>query len=332
MATENLQEKLIVEYNDFRQFAHARDFSALPKAFIFHVVMDYFLDVNISSFKAIDIRNIVLFSKQKGWTTETLSESQCEKYLQKELGVKPYWLGVKDGVYALNDKEYSISLEKKKKARRDSKDKSREEMSLLNVKLMKAWLSENPQFEGIATNIYPKQSGEFSITFKIVYTLPGPAKRPRQTFKEKEVSLFTKAMVDYFGVKYEDLFCQHSTEQADGESYPVDGRDLHNMIFGIGPYTGVGDITFFPRFDNIFFKYINNSIIDIFIDSTIEDSVSSLIVVDEDSVSIDVYLRKSGTYRRSIDMYQNSYLHLMLTQIFVYATNMFPNFSISWEE
>ena len=217
----------------------------------------------VPAFTAFDIRNIVATYRKQDKKLCSISEKEAEKYLKKRVGwfstgglheESRHHLGVKDGVYKFDDEAYIEAFRKKVEADRLKKSGGDPEV----ITAMNAWIKEHDSKEAEhANDDYDSDPGAGNA-YALMYRIEKDA-------AEEELSIdqfkkLVKAYVNRFDIMYTQFMAYHWNEQADGHSFLKNGRDLHNMLHGIGHYQGLGSVFLRNASKTIFQKFINKTI------------------------------------------------------------------------
>ena len=299
--------------------ARRNDWDEYPKNLALDLIFDWLFHEGVPAFTALDIRNIVARYRKQDKNLCSISEKEAEKYLKKRVGwfstgrldeESRHHLGVKDGIYKFDDKEYIETFRKKVEAARLEKSGGDPDV----IVAMNTWLREYETKEvEHAFDEYdsdPDAGNAYALTYRI---------KKNDTKEQLSINQFkklVKAYVNRFDIMYPQFMAYHWNEQADGHSFLRNGRDLHNMLNGIGQYQGAGSVFLRDASRTIFQTFINKTIAYYFAEAVgLNRNKRVILQIGKKGISLQ-FNAKHPPDEQVINNYRSSLLHSYIEELF----------------
>ena len=331
MADSASPKQYITDIDHFCELLSRRDdWDEYPKSLVLDFIFDWFFHEGVPAFTALDIRNIVIKYRKQDKKLRSISEKEAEKYLKKRVGwfsmygpggETRHHLGVKDGIYKIDDEEYKEAFRKKVEADRLKKAGGDSEM----IDAMHAWMKEHESKQSNGAFTDPDMAPYAGQAYALAYRINEYPSTDELSVEQ--VKKLVKAYVTCFDIMYTQFLAYHWNEQSDGHSFLRNGRDLHNMLQGIGPYLGLGSVFLRDASRTIFQKFINATIAFYFSESVeLNPNKRVILQIGKKGVSLQ-FSGERPPDEESIARFKSSLLHTYIEQLFEKHVGATPTLS-----
>ena len=295
------------------------DWDEYPKSLALDLIFDCLFHEGIPAFTALDIRNMVARYRKQDKNLCSISEKEAEKYLKKRVGwfstgrldeENRHHLGVKDGIYKFDNKEYIDAFRKKVEAARLKKSGGDPNV----IAAMNTWLREYDTKEvENAIDEYdsdPYAGNAYALTYRI------EKNDTQEQLSNNQFKKLVKACVYRFDIMYSQFMAYHWNEQADGHSFLRNGRDLHNMLNGIGQYQGAGSVFLRDASRTIFQTFINKTMAYYFPEAVgLNRNKQVILQIGKKGISLQ-FNAKQPPDEQVVNNYKSSLLHSHIEELF----------------